>query len=214
MSLKYHYTENDLLAGEPYHYHYTLYEGVSLLQAYLENRKKTLARLDKQMKSRSGNDIEAAALDTRSAGEDEPPPFSGVLVRPVNTVKELLAASRWVARGGDIRHPELLMFVDSLTKKFEVAKRLRSNYAVGLRVDVKDSAPVDAYCYLAFLIACRDSPEDLLWRLNALLKLNDLIISTDIRNLSSDAIRPEIQAMRFELEQVSRLAREKQVSIW
>jgi hypothetical protein len=195
----YPYTQNDLLAGEPYHYHYTAYQGPAFLEAYHRDRLAALARFE----CRAGNAPGAAGA----------PPFAGLYERPLETAAELAAAASWVARGGDVCRRDLVALVDALMRKFEISKRLRSRYGVGLRVEMRDSAPIDAYCHLAFLVARCPEGWDRLWRLNALLKLNDLVISADTGSLPPDAAWSAARAIRMELDAVRALAREKGVAI-
>jgi hypothetical protein len=129
----------------------------------------------------------------------------------VETDSELAAAAAWVGGGGDPGHSDLVALVNELVRKFEISKRLRSRYGAGLRVEMHDGAPVDAYCHLAFLVARRPAGCNRLWRLNTLLKLNDLVISTGLRGLSPDAAGAAARAIRVELAEVSELAREKGV---
>jgi hypothetical protein len=206
MTLVYRYTQKDLLHGEAYHYHYTPYEGAALLPAYRDDRTRALARL-----SGPGGAAAPAASEPAPGGAGRP--FAGVFERPVDTLRELAAAAAWVAGGGDPENAGLVAFADALLRKFEVSKRLRSHYAVGLKLERRDAAPVDAYCHLAYLLSRRSSAADLLWRLNGLLKLGDLVISTDGAQLSPAAAAAMAEALRQELEMVSRLAGDKGVPL-
>lgn len=206
MNLEYRYTQSDLLRGERYHYHYTPYEGAALLPAYRGDRLRAVARFAGQ-----GNEAVPAADASAPGGAGLP--FAGVFDRPVDTLRELAAASAWVAGGGDPGNAELVAFADALLRKFEVSKRLRRRYAVGLKLERRDGAAVDAYCYLAYLVARRTSAADFLWRLNALLKLGDLVISTDGGEISTGAAAAMAEALRLELEMVSRLADDKGVPL-
>jgi len=200
----YRYTERDLLDGAPYHYHYTPYEGVALLPAYRRDRAAALDRLS----AHPALD-ETAISEAGEAGDTIVPPCAGFLGRSVDTLRELAAAAAWVAGGGDPLQPDLVAFIDALVRKFEVAKRLRSRYGVGLAVERRDSAAVAAYCYLAYLVAQRPSEADRLWRLNTLLKLNDLLVSTGTEGLPPAAAAALTTALRQELDMVAALAESK-----
>ena len=204
MSHKYRYTQEDVLRGEPYHYHYTPYEGTALLPAYRSERLHALARLSARADS-------AELAGGATAPGVRRPPCAGVMDRPVDTVNELASFSAWVAAGGDAGDPELVDFVDSLVRKFEVSKRLRKQYLAGIRMERSDGAAADAYCYLAYLVARRSGGADLLWRLNTLLKLSDLVTSTDVEQFSPTAAAAMVEALHIELDMVSRLASDKGV---
>lgn len=205
MSADYPYTRNNLLAGTPSHYHYTVYQGPAFLEAYNRDRRRALKQLD----TLTGGVSMPDALGEGVPAADRVPPFSSPFARPVETAAELARAAAWVARGGDPGHSDLAALVNELVRKFEISKRLRSRYGAGLRVDVRDSAPLDAYCHLAFLIARRPRLCECLRHLNALLKLNDLVISTGFRGVTPEAARAAKRALRIELVEVWKLAREK-----
>ncbi|OEJ69561.1 hypothetical protein [Magnetovibrio blakemorei] len=217
MSHTYRYTEKDLLAGEAYHYHYAQYEGEALLQGYAEDRARVLATLEHKLaqggyeKGGDVNVVQALAawpVPLRDAGNA---PFRGIFDRPVNTANELSAAVAWVACGGDYQNDTLVRLVDVLVKKFEVSKRLRSRYAPGVRLDVRDSAPLGAYCCLAFLIALCPESSAQLWRLNALLKINDLVVSADWSSLDAYSYAAFLAALRIERDMVNALLKDKRL---
>jgi hypothetical protein len=209
MTSGYRYTERDLLQGAAYHYHYTPYEGAALLPAYRRDRSRALDRLA----ARKGLDETVIATAGTAAGQAAAPPCAGIFGRPVDTNSELAKTAAWVARGGDPLDANLVAFVDALIRKFEITKRLRSRYGVGLAVEERNSAGPDAYCYLAYLVARRPSGADLLWCLNALLKLNDLLLSTDTAALPPTAEAAWAEALRRELDMVAGLAARKGVTL-
>ena len=209
MSGPYPYTRDDLLAGSPFHYHYTPFEGPALLGAYSRDRARALLRLGTLADAVPAQGASLGTVESR----DGVPPFAGVLGRAVETAAELAHAAAWVAAGGDPGHRDLVTLTNELVRKFEISKRLRSRYGEGLRVDVRDSAPVEAYCHLSYLVARQLGEGRRLWRLNALLKLNDLVISTETDTLSSGAARSALEAIRLERTEVLALAQDKGVEV-
>lgn len=215
MTNSYRYTQTNLLDGEPYHYFYAPFEGVDLLRGYRESRELALDKLNEQLLAAGENKL-ASIISSWPEGKgtaEMEMPFGNVFDRHVDTAKELASATIWVAQGGDIKSPNLVDFVNSLIKKFEVSKRLRSRYVPGLKLEVKDSATVEAYCHLAFLTSLFPFASEKLWRMNALLKLNDVLISTDRSNVDVLALAAMIAAIRVELTMMERLAMEKGISL-
>ena len=208
MSANYPYTQNNLLDNEPFHYHYTAYQGPAFIEAYFRDRRRAL----EQLNSLIGGAPSADAPGIRVLAADSDPPLSYPFMRPVETAPELAGAVSWVARGGDPDHRDLVALVNELARKFEISKRLRSRYGTGLRVVVHDSAPLDAYCHLAFLVAQRTDLSKSLWHLNALLKLNDLLISTSYRSLTPAAASAAERAIQIEVEEVAKLDRKKRIA--
>lgn len=218
MSKDYFYTDKDLLNGDPYHYHYTQYEGMSFLNGYCNDRLHALETLNQRLKLRKAN-LQTSAIAVwpeRKGTKDiiaEAMPLSGVFDRAIDTTQELAAVTKWVARGGNIENEELMGFVDALIKKFEVSKRLRSRYAVGLRTEVHDSAAISAYCFFAFLIAIWPSDLKSIWRMNTLLKVNDLLLSTDTTSIDTLETAALATAVRIEFTMITSIANSKGLSI-
>lgn len=209
--VKYRYTEIDLLAGPPYHYMYTPVEGEPFLAAYRNDRESALRRFEQSFANlpvRAEDTELAAALRAwparRSGAAPVLPNTATDGFATLTVLREMLGV---VLAGGAPDDPQLRAVVTGLARRFEVSKRLRSAYDHTLRQRVKDSAPVAAYAFLAFLLAeTLARPGELAW-LNALLKLNDHVISTVVTDgVTAMAAR---HAIRRELDLVGALAAEQ-----
>jgi hypothetical protein len=199
--MTYPYTATDLLEGEPCHYFFAPFAGSGLLAGYAADRAAALARFAR---------LAAAAPEEK--GEAGSPPFAGIFSRRVDTDADLAAAAAWVRRGGDSSAAELVAWVDGLLHKIEVVKRLRRSYGPGLAVTEPTPASLDAYCRLSFLAARRLTGADDLKRLNALLKLGDLVISSAAIP-SPAAARDMAEAIRAERAAVAELAARHRVEV-
>lgn len=158
--MPYAYTARDLLTEPPYHYMFSPFEGPRLLSEYVAARQDACKR------------YEAAVPRTVPAGPAEPLP--AVVGAPIAT-ESLLSQLVGAVRAGE--DAGVRDWVDVFVRKFEVGKRLRRSYGADLHP--LDRAPLgrNAYAQLAFLVASviRDGRD--LRLLNALLKLNDLVLS-------------------------------------
>ena len=156
------------LLGAREHYHYSRLQGPDFLTAYRDARRAGLAALP---------DTAPLPLATTGTLPDG--------TAPIGTASLLDA----------LECDPVPDWIDRLVQRFEVTKRLYATYDARLR---KGDGPVDdltLYARLAALLA-RDTAR--LDRLNALLKLNDLLLSQPPAALSSVAgtLRGAVQAER------------------
>jgi hypothetical protein len=192
--MPYSYTERDLLTEPPYHYMFSPFEGSCFLAEYVAARESACRRYG------------LAALRAVRAEAIEPLPAIGA--GPIAT-ESLLSQLVDVVRSGESRG--VRDWVDVFARKFEVSKRLRRSYGADLKP--LDRTPLDrnAYAQLAFLVASvvRDAGE--LRLLNALIKLNDLVLSAP--ELDDEAAALIGPAINRELALVREIARRLHVSM-
>lgn len=160
--MPYNYTDRDLMIDPPYHYMYAKFEGRQFLTDYMASRKAMRRKLGPSDMTVSG-DISIPGFDV-CAPETK---TEDILERLVKVAQSDSAASS----------QEVLAWIDLFARKFEASKRLRRSYGPGFLP--LDRAPVrrKAYAELAFLIASVIGQAKNLRLLNALLKLNDLVLS-------------------------------------
>lgn len=149
----YRYTERDLLETRE-HYHYSALEGPDFLARWRRARVE--------------------ALEALPVGLLQPGPVSG---------REGAAA---LPDGAPIETDALLSalearpdasWVDRLVQRFEVTKRLYERYDAALRRGTGDHGDLRRYARLAVLLTHGGGLHRRLPHLNALLKLNDLLLS-------------------------------------
>jgi len=216
--MMYAYTRTDLLQGEPQHYMYAAFEGPDFLEAYVRDRQAVIERLRLGLMTLEGDELAAQLLAWRLgrrpvAGAGAPRRLPQPGQWPVRTVEALRPAVRAVLAGADPAAGAIGAWTDALLRKFEIAKRLRSGYGRGLRALAMDTAEPEAYALLAFLIAAGDRGAVGLRRLNALLKLDDLLASADLKAAPPRARMAALLAMERELALVRALAADKGVPL-
>jgi hypothetical protein len=178
--VSYPYTESDLFNGEPYHYMYTPFEGYQFLDNYIIDRECRLAEL----RALAKDDItEIAITEWRGPIKylQSPMrttwPFDEDVIDTGIVLQELVLTN--VISSGALDNSQF-HFINELTRKFEVSKRLRHGYDKNYKAtDKSSSAPLEAYAYLAFLICVRSRYQSDLRFHNVLLKLIDLICSAN-----------------------------------
>ena len=178
--MSYRYTERDLLAEPPYHYMFTPFEGEALLADYVRSRRAAIEGWD------------AAAAPLMQATGDLPEPGAG----PVETDALLRLLTAHVLGGGNRSASAFRHWTGIFVRKFETFKRLRRSYTAGLTALDRTPADGAAYAYLGFISgeAAQDSND--LHSLNALLKINDHVLSApvreDVRGLVHRAVQREL----------------------
>ena len=216
MNSLYQYTAKNLLKGRPYHYSFSAIEGDDFLLNY---RAERIFYLDKISQFLSANLIcknDGGLIKALIAT------FHGDQVKKYKIIKmpsrengvrtlDLLKSSSGLIltnRGSD--QLGLLENIIELTRKFEVAKRLRKSYDKNWKMTTKNSAPLAAYALLAFLVAYKlGDPRDTR-PLNILLKLNDLVISAIQCNTNLLVYAAVAVAIKKEIDMIDDL-RKKQV---
>jgi hypothetical protein len=177
--MNYRYTERDLLAEAPYHYMFTPFEGEALLTGYVQSRLAAI----------NGWDAGAPAL-LQAAG-DLPEPGTG----PIETETLLRQLTGYALGRGDCAAPAFRHWAGMFVRKFETFKRLRRSYTVGLTALDRTLVDGAAYAHLGFVAAQMADAEDLRV-LNALLKINDHVLSApvreDLRGLVHHAVQREV----------------------
>lgn len=155
-----------------YHYMYTPFEGADFLAAY------RTARAD----ARDALTITASAPQAEAIlGWPEASLAGGAPPAPVAPVGPWQTAAMLdqllLARLHGVWSPAGDAIVDTLARRFEVAKRLRPAYTADFRAtSTSETAPVESYAVFAFLLATLVQPGQLR-RLNSLLKVNDLLVA-------------------------------------
>lgn len=189
--MSYDYTARDLMEGPPFHYMFSPFEGLSFLGDYVSTRKADLLRLG------AGSDAPPAgtAGDVPALGASgfETEPLLGVLVG--------------AAREGRIHRD----WIDMFLRKFEAAKRLRRSYDSHLKITDRDPVGRLAYARLAYLAASALSEPRDFRRLNALLKLNDLVLSAP--DLPQEALTLVSRSVARELDCVTALMRAQSLEL-
>lgn len=213
-AVDYPYTRGSRLL-EPCHYMYPPYGGLEFLDAWTQDRSRCAQALEKRLAACAPGpglalpgavllacgtvvgewEAPAALVLRRSAALLEPGPAPapawGEAVRTAPLLRGLLR--RCAARGVA---PDDEAWLQGLARKFEVAKRLLPAYGPGLRKPEAEAqahdptagiaAALDRCALLAACLGvCGGAGTDLR-RLNALLKLNDLLCS-ELAGLSASA---------------------------
>ncbi|MCK0168417.1 hypothetical protein MWU52_12705 [Jannaschia sp. S6380] len=146
----YPYTDRDLLEDRE-HYHYSALGGPEFLEAWRTARERVRAGLPDGACARRGRDAGLPAAE--DAGIETDDLLSTLEARP---------DPAWI---------------DRLVQRFEVTKRIHPRYDPGLRKGAGDYRDLTRYARLAVLLADGvGGGRNLPW-LNALFKLNDLLIS-------------------------------------
>lgn len=219
--MSYPYTRSDLLAGAPENYMYSRFEGAGFLAAYEADRKAAVARLDALLgrhgvNRESGDDLAAQLaawrVDANPRGGQNPEPPAAV-AGSVETAEILRSIAAYAVNGGDMARAPAAALLDAFMRKFEVSKRLRRRYDRDLKPADRNGADLAAYAYLAFAVAAT-APKGAagLRHLNLLLKLGDLLSSTDWAAAPPAAISAARAALIRELELLCELAAAKAVA--
>lgn len=177
--MSYRYTERNLLGEAPYHYMFTPFEGEALLADYVQARRAAI------------DGWGAGAPSLMQASGDFPEPGTG----PVET-EALLLQLAGHALNGDCTASRFRRWAGIFARKFETFKRLRRSYSAELTA--LDRTPVDAaaYAHLGYIAAQAAEGAQDLRLLNALLKINDHVLSApvreDLRGLVHRAVQREL----------------------
>jgi len=174
----YRYTAADPRT-QPTWYMYSEMEGPQFLSAYAAARRNAVERLARV--AQSGGDALVAVLG--GAGTGVPAAAAPPLRGPVQTealLRVLVTATDAGSSGKHLRH-----WTTELARKYEVAGRLRAAYGPDLRPAGPEEPPLAAYGMFASLLGRWAEASGDLRALNALLKLNDLLL----------AMEPELDAI-------------------
>ncbi|MBT4891261.1 MAG: hypothetical protein HON65_17090 [Rhodospirillales bacterium] len=199
--MKYPYTQTDLLNDDPYHYMYTPFEGQPLIESYASERKNLLSKLQ-ELVHESAESKEIAnwqnSVDVAFSQDKSIWPFKEESVDTLETLKELVLAHVVGCKQINSGH---VYFINELKRKFEISKRLRLGYDRGYKA-IDKNAPVslEAYAFLSFMLSVIPHQEGDLKLHNALLKLNDLIFSSEFKSMSLWAMAAFQRSVRYELE--------------
>ncbi len=206
--MSYPYTKADLLQEPPQHYMYSAYQGARLLAAYTADRNHAMARLDAVAGRSPG---ETFGNDPGRAPPRVPPRAPTGPFEATELLRDLAA---YAGAGGDLSASPASGLLEAFIGKFEVAKRLRKSYGPNLKPAGAEHAGPAAYAYLAYAaaVAARQGGPHRLRHLNALLKLDDTIASTDLDRLDRAALAAARAAMGLELDLVQQLAADKGIS--
>jgi hypothetical protein len=91
------------------------------------------------------------------------------------------------------------LWEEALLGRFEITKRLYSQYSASLRPESQDATQLEPYALLSGLLMRRYSTTPNLRFLNAVLKLNDLLSSARIEEYGVRARVPTLIAVEAEL---------------
>ena len=179
--MSYHYTTRNLFADPPYHYMFTPFEGEAFLAGYAGSRAAAIAGWNALALPGANAEIALRAPGAAAVETDD------MLQRLVG----------YLLNGGSPAAPAYLRWVDGFARKFETFKRLRKSYTAGFTALDRTPAPASSYARLAFLIAAAAGDAEDLHFLNALLKLNDHILSVPVeeglRGLVRFAVERELR---------------------
>lgn len=191
-AVTYRYVESDLLS-QRYHYMYTPYEGPDFLRAYLSHRRQLrheLSVVREQALEHPSRDLDiaeeirqACLRDSSHLGQ-EPLRNHPLTVLPAqpgqcefNTMDLLL--DLWYCFAYDPPRAERqgVAWVGFLLSRFEVTKRLYRGYTASLKPIDRTRGPAENYALLASLLMHQHHASGNVKYLNAVLKLNDLLVS-------------------------------------
>lgn len=188
--MPYAYTDRDLLTEPPYHYMFSPFEGSRFLSEYVAARENARKRYG------------SAAPRTAPAEATEPLPAIGASPIATESLLSQLVGAVRVGQGSGVRD-----WVGLFARKFEVSKRLRRSYGADLQPLDRTPLGRNAYAQLAFLVASVMHDAGDLRLLNALLKLNDLVLSApELDDEAAALIGPAIdRELAFVREMATRL---------
>jgi hypothetical protein len=209
MTIQYQYTQRKLFTEKPYHYHYSDYEDKALLIGFIVNRQEALNVLEKN--NETVKRVQHWCQDCANASDAFS--YRDWMNLPFKSEPILLQVVNWVLDGGNVSDPVYLRFVTTLIKRFEVSKRIRKKYKPDFRLQNRENASLDAYAHLSFLISALPPEIDSLWKLNVLLKVNDLLLSAEIGELSDLSQAILYWSVEQELNEISCLMSQKGVEL-
>lgn len=186
----YEYTDDDRVEN-PHYYMYTKYHGVNFLEAYLKNRIDFIQ-------------------DDVPLGKDkllvELPPILKKITG-VHTTTALLEITNKTLSGEE--DPSIYKALSAYLGRYEVTKKLYSSYDEKMKPETEDFQGIGPYVMLAVACGAYYLKNGNLKFLNCLLKLSDVIISSQTRFdddtmhlISKYAVATELVAVR-ELSQRS-----------
>lgn len=180
--MKYFYTQRNLLESTPEHYMYSKYAGVNFLIDYLYDRKKFLNKLDFLLHSKMDmvkhlKKIREKLFNLKESdrANHELEFKTQEIILTEATLKDCIL--QLMFNHGSIGEHDWI--IEKFIKKFEVNKRLRISYDQSFRVIDRGFAPLSVYIFLAFIISYKQNSS--LNDLNTLLKLNDIICSSTLK---------------------------------
>jgi hypothetical protein len=183
----YAYTSRDLLADEPFHYNYSPFEGAEFIDSYISSRLDACARL-------SMFSPEPSLVQANSAKFPEP----GDAFRTEELLRDLVSVL-WKSQLPSGITGEWARY---FARKFEITKRLRAAYSSSGKMADPAYVSRGAYARLSFVLSSAVEAHDLRM-LNALLKVNDLVLSGDIESGTEALV---VTSVRRELAAVSGLS--------
>lgn len=222
---------------EPHAYIYSPHGGVDFLRGYVEDRLERLGalRASSDLPCGSWDASVHAVLHGLLAGQGDFPPqgielpfgtpevtqccssapqhvFS--LEEPVETAAllEMLLYRLLNGAGGEEEVAEASLWLDRLLQRFEVSKKLFTEYLPGFRKGSGADDDLGLYPRFAVVLALAYAQRNGLQHLSTLLKVNDLLLSVPAESWGRCSRHSVRLAVAVELHAVQRLAQSRGVN--
>jgi hypothetical protein len=202
----YAYTQENRLE-HPHRYMYTPFEGLTFLEAFLENRQLFLSRYD--LKADTGiHSLHDDYLGLNLTSQAQAHVKAFQLDEPVVTIDLLNAVVQ--AQIDQVEHQETKHWLDRLVQRFEVNKKIFVTYLPGFRKGEGAADVLELYWKLAVALYLQYESCHGLKYLSTALKITDLLCSVPFQQLS--VAIPDCRMnilLQAEIRMVKALMREK-----
>ena len=196
--------ENQL--ESPCRYTYTSFFGKEFLQAYLRSRSLILSSCD-ATKLVSADDCMSRFKHAYKRYSTPLPDPNKMMYRQIIYIIDFIECLRdlFALKSVNAQHIDCL---NRLIQRFEVSKRLYTSYQSNLTKGSGDYKTLNNYFQFGFLLSFAYMETSNLQYLNSLLKVNDLLLSTnDTSKLACPATRLEFEDLiKLELSLVNNLS--------
>ena len=192
---EYKYSKDNLLK-RPQRYQFTEFEGKEFLDAYIDSRKKYLLKLNTNIPS---IDELENILENKNSNQRK---ISATEKRLTDICFELING-KYISK--------LDKDVDYFLKKFEISKKLLSNYndEEGFREDNL----LENYVMLSLILVIKFKTKYDLRFINTVLKLNDIICSSWIQEIDTEYNRLFSFCLESEIEYVKEIMKDSKVKL-
>ena len=200
---KYKYSQISKINKEPYHYHYTTFEGQSFLNSYFDNRLYYLNFLNNIFKSNKSSKLPKTKITNDK--------ISNFYINGFNSNYDLEKIYDFLLINNNSNEIDLL--AESLLRKYEISKKVRSEYGPMCKKITLKLAKIDSYCFFSAILSMVSLDNKDIRFLNSILKINDLICSNCglISNLK--AKNAFCKSINIEMKLIKKLIIKNQINL-